>query len=169
MKNPFAKGHTAHLYFIKTRGEERMDRAIKHLRVSLAQVNVTVGDLDGNVKKILQYTQMAKDKGAHVVAFPELAITGYPPEDLLLKPQFIEENIEALHYLADQIRGITAVVGFVDAMDDIYNAAAIIHDGEVQYRPSSGVLEEIISSGKLGIFRNDSLRISLSSWRWMNP
>ena len=125
-----------------------MNRAIKHLRIALAQVNVTVGDLDGNVKKILQYTQMAKDKGAHVVAFPELAITGYPPEDLLLKPQFIEENLEALHCLASQIRGITAVVGFVDAMDDIYNAAAIIHDGEVKgvYRkvflPNYGVFDE---------------------------
>ncbi len=125
-----------------------MDEAIKRLRIALAQVNVTVGDLDGNVRKILQYTQMAKDQGAHVVAFPELAITGYPPEDLLLKPQFIEENVDALHHLASQVRGITAVVGFVDAKDDIYNAAAIVHDGEVKgiYRkiflPNYGVFDE---------------------------
>ncbi len=125
-----------------------MNRAIKHLRIALAQVNITVGDLDGNVQKILQYTQEAKEKGAHIVAFPELAVPGYPPEDLLLKPQFIEENVDALYHLAAQVQGITVVVGYVDASDDIYNAAAIIHDGEVKgiYRkiflPNYGVFDE---------------------------
>jgi len=125
-----------------------MDRAIKHLRVALGQVNVTVGDLEGNVNKILDYTSKARDMEAHVVAFPELAIPGYPPEDLLLKPQFIEENLEALHYLASRVEGITVVVGFVDAQDDIFNAAAIIHDRKIRgiYRkiflPNYGVFDE---------------------------
>ena len=125
-----------------------MDRAIKHLRVALGQVNVTVGDLEGNVSKILDYTSRARDMEAHVVAFPELAIPGYPPEDLLLKPQFIEENLEAIHYLASRVEGITVVVGFVDAQDDIFNAAAIIHDRKIRgiYRkiflPNYGVFDE---------------------------
>ncbi len=125
-----------------------MDRAIKHLRIALGQVNVTVGDLEGNVEKIMEYISRARDMECHVVAFPELAIPGYPPEDLLLKPQFIEENIEALHHLASRIEDITVVVGFVDAQDDIYNAAAIIHEGEIKgiYRkmflPNYGVFDE---------------------------
>ena len=60
------------------------------LRVALAQINVTVGDLEGNAQKILAYMQQAPAAGAHIVCFPELALTGYPPEDLLLKPQFID-------------------------------------------------------------------------------
>ncbi len=125
-----------------------MNRAIKHLRVALGQVNVTVGNLEGNVDKILEYISRAREMGAHVVAFPELAIPGYPPEDLLLKPQFIEENLEALRYLASKVKEITVVVGFVDAQDDIFNAAAVIHNGEIKgiYRkiflPNYGVFDE---------------------------
>ena len=91
----------------------------------------------------------ARDVGADLVAFPELAITGYPPEDLLLKPQFIRDNLDYLQQIAAHTKGITAIVGFVDAdEDDIYNAAALLQDGAVAgvYRktclPNYGVFDE---------------------------
>src|SRR3989304_7090279 len=101
---------------------------MRPFRLALAQINCTVGDLSGNVKKIKQYIQKAKTYQADLVAFPELAVTGYPPEDLLLKSQFIEDNLKALDQIVKATSGITAVVGFVDRECDIYNAAAIIHN-----------------------------------------
>ena len=121
---------------------------MRSLRVALAQVNPTVGDLEGNRARILEYVERAREAGADLVAFPELALTGYPPEDLLLKPSFIRDNLASLRAIASQTRGITAVVGFVDAGEDIYNAAAVIHDGEVAgvyhkvYLPNYGVFDE---------------------------
>lgn len=118
------------------------------LRVALAQINTTVGDLEGNNAKIIHYMEIARDAGADLVAFPELAITGYPPEDLLLKPQFIRDNLDSLQKIAAQTKSITAVVGFVDIDEDIYNAAAVLHDGAVAgvYRkaclPNYGVFDE---------------------------
>ena len=101
------------------------------LRIALAQINPTVGDLTGNEKKILTYTARARELGADVVAFPELTVPGYPPEDLLLKPSFVAANIACLHRIAEATSGITAVVGFVDQTDDLYNAAAVLHDGQI--------------------------------------
>ncbi|MGI5837590.1 MAG: NAD+ synthase [Chloroflexota bacterium] len=119
------------------------------IRVALAQINTTVGDLAGNTSRILSYMDKARDVGADLVAFPELAITGYPPEDLLLKPQFIRDNLDYLQQIAAHTKGITAIVGFVDAdEDDIYNAAALLQDGAVAgvYRktclPNYGVFDE---------------------------
>ncbi len=118
------------------------------LRVALAQINLTVGDLEGNTARIVHYLEMAREAGADLVAFPELALTGYPPEDLLLKPQFVKDNLAALQKIALRTKGIAAVVGFVDADDDIYNAAAILHDGAVAgiyrkvYLPNYGVFDE---------------------------
>lgn len=117
-------------------------------RVALAQVNSTVGDLAGNTAKILDYLQRAKAAGAALVAFPELAVTGYPPEDLLLKPRFIRDNLDRIGEIAARTRDITAVVGFVDADDDIYNAAAVLHNGAIAgvyrktYLPNYGVFDE---------------------------
>ena len=117
-------------------------------RVSLAQVNPTVGDIEGNVRRITDGIERARTLGARLVAFPELAITGYPPEDLLFKSAFIEANVRAMHDVARASRGLTAVVGFVDKQADIYNAAAIVHDGAVagiyhkQYLPNYGVFDE---------------------------
>jgi NAD+ synthase (glutamine-hydrolysing) len=114
----------------------------------MAQMNPVVGDIAGNAKKVLAWTAKAKKAGAHLVLFPELTITGYPPEDLLLKPAFIEDNIKALRALAKKITGITAVIGFVDRGDDIYNAAAVVHKGRVpgvyhkMYLPNYGVFDE---------------------------
>jgi NAD+ synthase (glutamine-hydrolysing) len=101
------------------------------LRVALAQINVTVGDLAGNATKIQQYLARARQNQADIVLFPELALAGYPPEDLLLKPGFAEANRQALQDLLPHSHGLTAVVGFVDWQDDIFNAAAVIHDGEL--------------------------------------
>jgi NAD+ synthase (glutamine-hydrolysing) len=118
------------------------------LRIALAQINPTVGDLDGNERKIVHHIARARDQGADIVIFPELAIPGYPPEDLLLKPSFVEANIAALQRIAQAASGITAVVGFVDRDDDIYNAAAVIHDRAVAgvyhktYLPNYSVFDE---------------------------
>ncbi|HSR30204.1 MAG TPA: NAD+ synthase [Anaerolineae bacterium] len=104
---------------------------LKTLRVALAQVNPTVGDLAGNAEKILSFVERARELGVDVIAFPELAVPGYPPEDLLLKPSFVEANLAAVHHIATETQGITAIVGFVDRDDDLYNAAAVLHDGQV--------------------------------------
>lgn len=121
---------------------------MRTLRIGLAQINPTVGDLQGNRQKILDYISRARKLGVDLVAFPELAITGYPPEDLLLKPDFIQANLDCLKQIVAGTRSITAVVGFVDSADDIYNAAAIIHDGALagvyrkMYLPNYGVFDE---------------------------
>ena len=121
------------------------------LRVALAQVNVTVGDLEANTEKIRTAMQHAHAAGAHIVCLPELALTGYPPEDLLLKPGFVAANLRRLDELIDASRdlpGLTAVIGFVDRDHDIYNAAAIIHEGNLagtyhkHYLPNYGVFDE---------------------------
>jgi NAD+ synthase (glutamine-hydrolysing) len=101
------------------------------IRIAMAQIDTTVGDLPGNVRKIKSYIHEAKGLGADIVTFPELAITGYPPEDLLLKPDFISANLRALQDVASACKGITAVVGFADRNEDIYNAAALIHNGRI--------------------------------------
>src|SRR5213080_2013633 len=121
------------------------------LRVALAQVNVTVGDLDGNAKKIRTAMQQAHAAGAHIVCLPELALTGYPPEDLLLKPGFVADNLRKLDELIAASRdllGLTSVIGFVDRDHDIYNAAAVICEGTLtgvyhkHYLPNYGVFDE---------------------------
>lgn len=121
---------------------------MKKLRVSLAQINLTVGDLDGNAGKIIEYIKMARGQGADIVAFPEMAVTGYPPEDLLLKPRFIKDSQETVKTIQEETRGITAIVGFVDGEKDIFNSAAVLHDGELSavyrkmYLPNYGVFDE---------------------------
>jgi NAD+ synthase (glutamine-hydrolysing) len=121
------------------------------LRVALAQINVTVGDLEGNTKKILASMRQAHEAGAHIVCVPELALPGYPPEDLLLKPGFVAANLCKLDELVDASRdlpGLTSVIGFVDRDHDIYNAAAIIHEGKLygiyhkHFLPNYGVFDE---------------------------
>src|SRR4030067_391471 len=116
--------------------------------LALAQINCTVGDLTGNVKKIKQFIKKAKPWEADLVAFPELAVTGYPPEDLLLKSSFIQDNLKALNQVVKSTVGITAVVGFVDKNSDIYNAAALIHNRKLagvyykKFLPNYGVFDE---------------------------
>ncbi|HEV2723588.1 MAG TPA: NAD+ synthase [Thermoleophilaceae bacterium] len=118
------------------------------LRAALAQMNSTVGDIDGNAAQIADLIGRSRDEGAQVVVFPELALTGYPPEDLLLKTHFFVAVGAALEELAAGTRGIVAVVGFPERTDDVYNAAAVLADGEVAavYRkmhlPNYGVFDE---------------------------
>jgi NAD+ synthase (glutamine-hydrolysing) len=120
----------------------------KSFRLALAQVDVTVGDLRGNARKIIEGIEQAREWGADLVAFPELALPGYPPEDLLLNCSFVQDNLEALKKVTRATRGITAIVGFADMRDDIYNAAAILHDGQLAgvyhkiYLPNYGVFDE---------------------------
>ncbi|MBI5598967.1 MAG: NAD+ synthase, partial [Deltaproteobacteria bacterium] len=114
----------------------------------MAQINPTVGALERNAGKILGFAEKAAGAHCDLVVFPELAVTGYPPEDLLLKPSFIGDNIKTLQKLSRKIRGITAIVGFVDKKEDIYNAAAVIHKGGVvavyhkMFLPNYGVFDE---------------------------
>lgn len=118
------------------------------VRLALAQINPIVGDIAGNADKIISNIAQARESGADVVVFPELAITGYPPEDLLLKRSFVEESMAALGRVAEATQGITAIVGFVDADGDIFNAAATLHNGRVAgvhhkcYLPNYGVFDE---------------------------
>ncbi len=118
------------------------------LRIALAQLNPTVGDLDGNLAKLLDAYERADAHACDVVAFPELAITGYPPEDLVLKPGFVLDNRTALAEFAKATRACTAIVGFVDEDRDLYNAAAICVDGAVvgtyrkRHLPNYAVFDE---------------------------
>jgi NAD+ synthase (glutamine-hydrolysing) len=122
---------------------------MRTLRVALAQINATVGDIDGNAKKIAEGIEQAKEVWADIVAFPELAVTGYPPEDLLFKPHFVARNKEVVAELARQVpKSLVAVVGFVDEDGDLFNAAAVLHDGKIaavyrkHYLPNYGVFDE---------------------------
>ncbi len=121
---------------------------MRTFRLAMAQMNATVGDLDGNAERIRDGIHDARELGADLIAFPELALPGYPPEDLLLKPQFIRDNYDRLLQIAVECKNIAAVIGFIDADADIYNAAAVIHDGKIigvyhkMYLPNYGVFDE---------------------------
>ena len=118
------------------------------LRVALAQINPTVGDIRGNSRKISDQIARARDEGAALVVFPELTLTGYPPEDLLLKTSFLDAADAALRELAAHAQGIVAVVGYPEKAEDVYNSAAVLADGEVvatyrkMYLPNYGVFDE---------------------------
>ncbi|MBI5849094.1 MAG: NAD+ synthase [Nitrospirae bacterium] len=145
---------------------------MKTLRIALAQMNSTVGDLRGNSQKILSLISKAKKQQADVVAFPELAITGYPPEDLLLKPQFIADNKEALKKIVDKTTGIAAVIGFVDSVNNnLYNAAAIIADGRMKdsyhkiLLPNYGVFDEVRyfrPGNRFPVYRMNGVKVGLN-------
>ncbi|PMP76800.1 MAG: NAD+ synthase [Sulfurihydrogenibium sp.] len=121
---------------------------MKKIRVALGQINTVLGDFDYNLNKILDYTKEAEKLEADIIVFPELALTGYPPEDLVLKQSFIEKNTEYIKRLSQNVGNIVVIVGFIDKQEDIYNAAAIIHKGEIkgiyhkQYLPNYGVFDE---------------------------
>ena len=138
---------------------------MRTFRIAMVQMNSTVGDLDGNVRRITAWLREAKKAKADLVAFPELAITGYPPEDLLLKPRFVADNRRALQEVVRHCRGIAAVVGYVSQSDgvdpkparssvvqagvhELYNAAAVIADQKLittyckWYLPNYGVFDE---------------------------
>jgi NAD+ synthase (glutamine-hydrolysing) len=100
------------------------------IRIGLAQINTTVGDLEGNFKIIKDWIAKAKSQQVDLIIFPELALTGYPPEDLLFHSAFVEENLELIEWLVPFTSGISAMIGFVDSDENLRNAAAVISDGE---------------------------------------
>src|SRR5437773_1909805 len=120
------------------------------MKIALGQINTTVGDLDGNVAKMAEWAARATEAGAELVCFPELAVTGYPPEDLVLRPEFVADNLEALERLArDTAGGCAVLTGFVDRTDrGLHNAAGLLRDGRVIERyqkiklPNYGVFDE---------------------------
>src|SRR5574337_116304 len=121
---------------------------MRTIRISMAQINPTVGDLGSNRDKIIDCIYRAREAGADIVAFTELALTGYPPEDLLLKPQFVKDNARTLKAIVRETRGITAIVGFVDSNEHLYDAAAVMCNGKLAHvyhkmlLPNYGVFDE---------------------------
>lgn len=121
----------------------------EEIRIALAQINTTVGDFEGNLDKMKESIRKAEYAGVDLMAFPELAVTGYPPEDLLLKSGFIDENLRALHKLSWVVADICVVVGFVDkAKNKLFNAAAVVYNGQIAgifhkvHLPNYGVFDE---------------------------
>lgn len=144
---------------------------MRTLRIGLCQINSTVGDIFGNTKKIIDYIKRAKRQGVEIAVFPEMAVTGYPPEDLLLMPKFIEANLRAINEIAKATSSITAIVGFVHKDGDIFNSAALLHNGKLIdvyskiYLPNYGVFDEFryFQAGKKNfIFTLKSIPIGLS-------
>jgi NAD+ synthase (glutamine-hydrolysing) len=146
----------------------------RRLRLALAQINTTVGDLTGNVARIINAARAARVAGATVVCAPELAIPGYPPEDLLLKPDFVTANLRALDDVVTgsaSLHGLTVITGFVDRQGDLFNAAAVIREGRLagvyhkQYLPNYGVFDEdrYFSAGReTPLFTIDGVRVGVS-------
>ncbi|CAO0823840.1 hypothetical protein DFAR_3960013 [Desulfarculales bacterium] len=119
------------------------------LRIAMAQINPVVGAFAANVGLIAGFLQEARQRGADLAVFPELCVCGYPPEDLLYKPRFLQDTKEALNQAAQATRGLTAVLGYAEEKQGrIYNSAAVIHDGRLlgSYRkmelPNYGVFDE---------------------------
>ena len=121
---------------------------VRKFRLALAQINTTVGDIPGNTVRIVEYMNLARAAGADLVAFPELAVTGYPPEDLLFKTSFLDANEAAMREIVSASQGIAVVVGYVETGPDIANAAAVGFDGRLvdtyrkMYLPNYGVFDE---------------------------
>ncbi len=141
------------------------------LRLALSQMNAVVGDVAGNERKILDAIGAAREAGAQLVLFPELALTGYPPEDLLLKEHFLRDARAALDRIAAATEGIVAFVGFPERDDDVFNALAVLADGGVQavYRklhlPNYGVFDEQrwFASGRGGaLVEVDGVKVGLT-------
>ncbi len=118
------------------------------LRLALGQINTTVGDIAGNTRTMLDWIERARGEDADVVAFPELAVIGYPPEDLLYRPDLLRRNLAARDEIVAASKGMVVIFGFADAPDDIYNAAAVACDGSLagvyhkEFLPNYGVFDE---------------------------
>src|SRR5438067_9266512 len=118
------------------------------MRLALAQINTVVGDLEGNRDRILSRLEEAREAGADLVLFPELAVTGYPPEDLLLRPAFIREARRSLERIAGAAQGLVALVGAPLLDRDLHNTCAVLADGEIRavyakhFLPNYGVFDE---------------------------
>lgn len=132
------------------------------VRIALAQINVRVGDIPGNVRKVKRYISKARDEGAAILAFPELTVTGYPPEDLLLNPKFIKDSMDAVQEIRQAAKGITVIVGYPELDGKLYNSCAVIHNKKLidiyrkQYLPNYSVFDEeryFSSSKKASVYK----------------
>lgn len=142
------------------------------MKIALAQINCTVGDLAGNAAKILDYALRAKLQGASLMVTPELALSGYPPEDLLLRDGFLAACLENLHQLAAAVQGITVVVGHPDQVGDKrYNAASVVRDGKIiaTYHklklPNHTVFDEVRyfrKGSQACVFEHEGLRFGIN-------
>lgn len=144
---------------------------MKKIRVALAQINPVVGDLERNYQKIVEFIEKAKSLEVDLVAFPELALTGYPPEDLLLKPSFIQKNQEYIDRLSKQVEDIIVVLGSIDRQEDMYNTTFTFHKGRIiakyhkHFLPNYGVFDEnryFQRGNSLTILNIDGYKIGLS-------
>lgn len=150
----------------------RYASSVADVRIAACQIDTVVGDLDGNVARIVAALEEAEAAGADIAVFPELAITGYPPEDLLLKPGFVADNVDALAKLAARTGRTAAVVGFVEHDGALYNAAAVCVGGAVQgvYRkrhlPNYAVFDEERyfepGTGPMPVFDVAGVRVGVS-------
>lgn len=144
------------------------------LRIAMAQFDFPVGDVAGNVDRILEMIAIARDEyGAQIVLFPELAISGYPPEDLLLRPRFLADCEAAVQRIAREVHDIVAVVGWPEAAGAVvYNAASVLRDGRVEqtYRkrelPNYAVFDErryfaVDPDGEACVFDVEGVRVGL--------
>jgi len=145
---------------------------VPRIRVAACQLDTVVGDLDGNVQRVLAALGQAEEAGADVAVFPELALTGYPPEDLLLKPGFVRDNRLALERVVARTGDCAAVVGFVDSARDLFNAAAVCAGGMVKgvyhkrLLPNYAVFDEqryfTPGAGAPRLFRIGGVRVGVS-------
>lgn len=134
---------------------------MKKIRIAIAQINSTLGDFEGNTKKIIDYTMQANEKAVDIILFPELAICGYPPEDLVYKRKFLDSNLRSLEKIINSTpKDMIVIVGFINVEHDIYNSAGIIFDGTLKgiynkiFLPNYGVFDEerYFQRGKNPIF-----------------
>jgi len=144
---------------------------MRNFRVALAQINVTVGDLESNTSKIIQNMSSARDSGCDLVVFPELAVTGYPPEDLLLKSHFLQDNLRCAERIIQESANIAVVFGFVDYDVDTFNAAIFASDGKLVdtyrkiYLPNYGVFDEeryFRAGQKISVYEINGSKIAIN-------
>lgn len=125
------------------------ENIMENIKIALCQLNFTVGDILGNTEKIIKAIEYGEKEKCNFICFPELAITGYPPEDLLLKEKFIEDNLKSLEKIKENVKNSVVIVGFVNrANNKIYNSAGVIDKGEIigiynkKILPNYGVFDE---------------------------
>jgi len=152
------------------------------MKIAVAQINTTVGDFDGNKKKILNRLAWAEKAGADIVVFPELTTCGYPPRDLLEKPVFIQRNLECVEAIASKTSRTAVALGYISINEapfgrGLYNAAALLYDGVVQFSQAKSLLPEYdvfdearqfepAHSHRVHRFRGKSIALSLCEDLW---
>jgi NAD+ synthase (glutamine-hydrolysing) len=142
------------------------------IRIAQAQINTTVGDFSANTSKIINYIDMARNHNADIVTFPELTVCGYPPEDLLLKPHFLEDNRKAVEHIRPHMENMAAVIGYADSSNNkVYNAAALLQNQKLvtTYHkvelPNYGVFDEkryFTRGSRFFVFELNGIRLALT-------